>query len=75
METARKDVINKLEKELGEKLIDSEKENTWCYYNVPIMTESEYYNIDNPEQIKECIKSKINKTRFIPLLKELATKI
>ncbi len=74
-EVQRKEIIAKLEQKLNRKLVDSEKENTWCYYNALVITESEFYSFDELEQIKDFLKKKIDETCFIPLLKELATNI
>lgn len=74
-EAQRKEIIAKLEQKLNRKLVDSEKENTWCYCTELIITESEFYDFKEAEQIKDFLKKKIDETCFIPLLKELATNI
>ena len=64
-ETQRKEVINKIEKGLNISLKNNDKENVWCYYNVPLITEDEYYSFSTSEQIQEFLKAKIDETGFI----------
>lgn len=64
-ETQRKEIIDKIEKELNISLKNSDKENVWCYYNVQLITEDEYYSFSTPEQIEEYLKAKIDETGFI----------
>lgn len=64
-ETQRKKIIDKIEKELNISLKNSDKENVWCYYNVQLITEDEYYSFSTPEQIEEYLKAKIDETGFI----------
>lgn len=64
-ETQRKKIIDKIEKELNISLKNSDKENVWCYYNVQLITEDEYYSFSTPEQIEEYLKAKIDEIGFI----------
>lgn len=64
-ETQRKKIMDKIEKELNISLKNSDKENVWCYYNVQLITEDEYYSFSTPEQIEEYLKAKIDETGFI----------
>ena len=64
-ETQRKEIIDKIEKGLNISLKNSDKENVWCYYNVQLITEDEYYSFSTPEQIQEYLKAKIDETGFI----------
>ena len=64
-ETQRKEIIDKIEIGLNISLKNSDKENVWCYFNVQIITEDEYYSFSTPEQIQEYLKAKIDETGFI----------
>mgnify|MGYP002706595529 CR=1 FL=1 len=70
-EAKRKEVVDKINELLDKKLIGSNKENEWCYYCTPVIKESEYYNFDDLEQVKTYLKSQIDNTNFISMLKNI----
>lgn len=71
METKRKEIIEKIERKLNKKLSNSNNENTWCYCNFPVITENEYFNYTNSEDLNKHLKSKINETKIISVFKEI----
>ena len=70
MEANRKEIIRKIEERLKTKINNSDKDNDWCWYNVPLITEDEFYNFDT-EKMKGCLKQRIDGTKFLPMLQEI----
>lgn len=69
-ELDRKNLIKKIENKLNINF-KSNKQESWHYYNKPIITEDKYYNFDDLETAKQFLKSKIDETKIIPTLYSL----
>lgn len=72
LETKRKEIIEKFERRLNKKLINSDSDNTWCYYNFPVIMENEYFNFANSEKLNDHLKTKIDETKIISIIKEIS---
>ena len=63
-ENMRKNLVEFLEKKLGI-IFNHNPQETWHYYNKPVISSDEYYNFKNYDEAKNYLKTKIDETGFI----------